>query len=67
MKHILMVLTSHSAMENTDSTTGVWLGEFTDPYYEFIDAGYQVTICQPFRRKTAAGSAEFTNRKHNCL
>jgi len=42
-----MVLTSHSAMENTDSKTGVWLGEFTDPYYEFIDAGYTVTLASP--------------------
>jgi putative intracellular protease/amidase len=47
MKKILMVLTSHSAMENTDSKTGVWLGEFTDPYYEFIDAGYSVTLTSP--------------------
>ena len=34
-------------MENTDSKTGVWLGEFTDPYYEFIDAGYTVTLASP--------------------
>lgn len=47
MKTILMVLTSHSSMENTDSKTGVWLGEFTDPYYKFIDAGYQVSLCSP--------------------
>lgn len=47
MKSILMILTSHEAMENTDSKTGVWLGEFTDPYYEFIDAGYQVTLASP--------------------
>jgi putative intracellular protease/amidase len=47
MKKILMILTSHSAMEDTDSTTGVWLGEFTDPYYEFIDEGYQVTLASP--------------------
>ena len=47
MKNILMVITSHSAMENTDSKTGVWLGEFTDPYYEFIDAGYTVTLTSP--------------------
>ncbi|MEJ7557940.1 MAG: type 1 glutamine amidotransferase domain-containing protein [Pedobacter sp.] len=44
MKKILMVLTSHSTMENTAGKTGVWLGEFTDPYYEFIDAGYTVTL-----------------------
>lgn len=47
MKKILMVLTSHSEMENTDSKTGVWLGEFTDPYYEFVDAGYSVTLTSP--------------------
>jgi putative intracellular protease/amidase len=47
MKKILMVLTSHSEMENTDSKTGVWLGEFTDPYYEFIDAGYEVALSSP--------------------
>lgn len=42
-----MILTSHSAMEDTDSKTGVWLGEFTDPYYEFIDEGYEVTLASP--------------------
>lgn len=47
MKKILMVLTSHSEMENTTDKTGVWLGEFTDPYYEFIDAGYNVTLSSP--------------------
>lgn len=47
MKKILMILTSHSAMENTDSKTGVWLGEFTDPYYEFIDKGYEVVLASP--------------------
>lgn len=47
MKKILMVLTSHEDMENTDSKTGVWLGEFTDPYYEFADAGYEVTLASP--------------------
>ena len=47
MKKILMILTSHSEMENTDSKTGVWIGEFTDPYYEFIDQGYEVTLASP--------------------
>ncbi len=47
MKNILIIITSHSEMENTDASTGVWLGEFTDPYYEFIDAGYQVTLASP--------------------
>lgn len=47
MKKILMILTSHEALDNTDSTTGVWLGEFTDPYYEFIEKGYEVTLASP--------------------
>lgn len=47
MKKILMILTSHKALDNTDSTTGVWLGEFTDPYYEFIEKGYEVTLASP--------------------
>ena len=42
-----MILTSHSAMDETNSKTGVWLGEFTDPYYEFIDQGYQVSLASP--------------------
>lgn len=42
-----MILTSHSKLENTDSKTGVWLGEFTDPYYEFKDAGYDITLASP--------------------
>lgn len=46
-----MILTSHQQMENTDSKTGVWLGEFTDPYYEFIDQGYQVTLASPLGGK----------------
>ena len=47
MKNILMVLTSHETLQNTDSTTGLWIGEFTDPYYEFIDRGYSVTLASP--------------------
>lgn len=42
-----MVLTSHKELDNTDKTTGLWLGEFTDPYFEFIDQGYEVTLASP--------------------
>ena len=44
MKKILMVLTSHSELDNTDDKTGLWIGEFTDPYYKFLDAGYHITL-----------------------
>ena len=47
MKKILMILTSHKDMEFTTSKTGVWLGEFTDPYYEFVDKGYEVVLASP--------------------
>ncbi|MCC8358987.1 type 1 glutamine amidotransferase domain-containing protein [Salinimicrobium sediminilitoris] len=47
MKKILVILTSNSDLLKTDSHTGVWLGEFTDPYYEFIDKGYDVTLASP--------------------
>jgi len=42
-----MIVTSHEDMEKTNSKTGLWLGEFTDPYYEFIENGYEVDIASP--------------------
>lgn len=47
MKNILFIITSHKELDNTESTTGLWIGEFTDPYYEFVDKGYQVTLASP--------------------
>lgn len=47
MKRILIILTSHKELINTGTTTGVWLGEFTEPYYDFIDKGYEVTLASP--------------------
>lgn len=47
MKKILVIVTSHEDMENTNSKTGLWLGEFTEPYYLFLGKGYQVDIVSP--------------------
>lgn len=47
MKKILLILSSHADMENTDSKTGVWLAEFTEPYYEFVDQGFSVVLASP--------------------
>ena len=47
MQKILFILTSHADMLNTDTNTGVWLSEFTDPFYEFLDAGYEVVLASP--------------------
>ncbi len=46
-----MILTSHSELEDTDNTTGVWIGEFTDPYYIFLDKGFQVALASPMGGK----------------
>lgn len=47
MKKVLVVLPSHDQLGNTGKKTGFWLEEFTDPYYKFIDNGYEVTIASP--------------------
>lgn len=44
---ILMVLTSHDRLGDTDKKTGFWLEEFTAPYYVFKDAGATVTLASP--------------------
>lgn len=44
---ILMVLTSHARMGDTDHKTGFWLEEFAAPYYVFKDAGAEVTLASP--------------------
>lgn len=44
---ILMVLTSHDQLGNTDKKTGFWLEEFAAPYYAFLDAGAGITLASP--------------------
>lgn len=44
---ILMVLTSHDRLGATGEKTGFWLEEFAAPYYEFKDAGADVTLASP--------------------
>jgi putative intracellular protease/amidase len=44
---ILMVLTSHSQLGDTEEKTGFWLEEFAAPYYAFLDAGANITIASP--------------------
>ncbi|MGB3725426.1 MAG: type 1 glutamine amidotransferase domain-containing protein [Glaciecola sp.] len=47
MKHVLIVLTSHSELGNTGEKTGFWLEELAAPYYAFVDAGYKLTLASP--------------------
>ena len=44
---ILMVLTSHDQLGDTGRKTGFWLEELAAPYYEFRDAGAQITLASP--------------------
>lgn len=44
---ILILLTSHSTMGNTDQKTGFWLEELAVPYNVFKAAGAEVTLASP--------------------
>ena len=44
---ILIVLTSHSKLGNTDGKTGFWIEEFATPYYLFKEAGATITLASP--------------------
>lgn len=41
---IVIIATSHMTMGDTSEPTGIWFEELATPYYEFVDAGYQVDI-----------------------
>jgi putative intracellular protease/amidase len=44
---ILMVLTSHDRLGDTNRKTGFWLEEFAAPYYVFQDHDFQVFLASP--------------------
>lgn len=46
-KKILIVVTSHSRLGNTDKATGIWAEEFATPYYALADAGLEIVIASP--------------------
>lgn len=41
---ILIILTSHDRIGDSDRQTGIWFEELTTPYYVFLDAGAEVDI-----------------------
>ncbi|MCK5386629.1 MAG: type 1 glutamine amidotransferase domain-containing protein [Gammaproteobacteria bacterium] len=45
-KRILMVVTSHSRIDD-EHETGIWFDEFSVPYTKFINQGYQVNVVSP--------------------
>lgn len=46
-KRVLMVLSNPSTSEQTGWPIGFWWAELTHPYWEFTEAGYEVTIASP--------------------
>lgn len=44
---ILIVLTSNDRLGDTGEKTGFWLEELAAPYYEFRDAGADITLSSP--------------------
>lgn len=49
--NILIVLTSHQNLGTTTAKTGLWLDEFTVPYYLFKDNNATVTLASPLGRQ----------------
>lgn len=41
---VLIILTSHDRIGDSDRKTGIWFEELTTPYYAFLDAGAEVDI-----------------------
>ena len=46
-KKILMVVSNPAVSGQTGWPIGFWWGELTHPYWEFVQAGYDVTIASP--------------------
>ena len=44
---VLIVLTSHDRLGDTNTKTGFWLEEFASPYYHLKDAGARITLASP--------------------
>ena len=47
MKILMVLLTSHDKLGETDHKTGLWLEEFAAPYFTLLDAGAEVTLASP--------------------
>ncbi len=58
-KRILMIVTSHDRLGDTDKKTGFWLEELAAPYRVFAEAGAHIDIASPKGGKPPAdpGSA----------
>src|SRR5271167_2220950 len=46
-KKVLMVVANPGTSELTGWPIGFWASEFVHPWYEFVEAGYEVTLASP--------------------
>lgn len=46
-KRVLMLISNPSTSQETGRPIGFWWAELTHPYWEFTEAGYEVTIASP--------------------
>lgn len=46
-KRVLMVVANPAVSETTGWPVGFWWAEFTHPYWEFVEKGYEVDIASP--------------------
>ena len=46
-KRVLIPMSSHDDMGISGIKTGSWFEEVAAPYYEFLDAGFQVVFASP--------------------
>lgn len=47
MKKILFVVTSNEELGDSGKKTGLWVSEFIEPYYTFVNRGISVTVASP--------------------
>lgn len=50
-KNILMIVTNHTEITE-GKTTGIWLSEFAEAYFEFKKQGYTITVASPLGGKS---------------
>ncbi|WP_300536468.1 DJ-1/PfpI family protein [Sphingosinicella sp.] len=46
-KKILFIVTSHGELGSSGNASGSWLEELATPYWQFVDAGFDVAIASP--------------------
>lgn len=65
MKKILFVVTSHDKLGDTGKKTGLWLSEFSEPYFIFADKGVMITVASPKGGKVPVDPSSLNDKDSN--